>query len=299
MVQIGRPQNVRTANLTQTDYQAYLLDRLKTYKYRPRAPIHDMMTAPNNLFRTFTDTTDVLLNKIMQNVYQYGRRHWTWEATTSGDSSKAFDEGVQQAVEQLPEGRTGRGLLDGKISGCACGGFAAALRGLAAQIFNIRTEPANVDGSTAIFGDFITMPGTQVIDSNWKGNVWQDANTADVTLNRQTNVVLGAFEFRNHYFLNFQNTIYDVTGNRTFANTNAIIWCRLTRDDQLLPNYPGARSVYTTNEVTRSVHPLRRYLVWINGEPALQNGFSNWLMTDREAIPAADMQRMQPWSSRQ
>ncbi len=297
MVQIGIPQNVTGRSLTQADYQAHLLENLKRYKYRPRAPIHEMMTSPNNLFKTMTESTDSVLRKMMENIYQYGRRHWTWEGTTSGDSMKAFDEGSQSTVEQLPEGRTGRGLLDGTISACACGGFAAALKGMAAQIFNIKTSTPNVDGSTSIIANFITLPGIDMIDSGWHGNVWLDSH-ASVDLNKLTNRTVRAFEFNNHYFCNYGNTIYDVTGNKTFANTPTMIWCTLTKDDSLLGNYPGSKSVYTTTTVTKSVLTPSKYLVWINKEPAIGNGFSNWLLTDRVAIPAVDMQKMQTWSSR-
>jgi hypothetical protein len=86
------------------------------------------------------------------------------------------------------------------------------------------------------------------------------------------------------------------TGRRD--STTSMIWCKLTKDDTLLPNYPGARSVYKTAEVTNRVVSLPKFLVWINKEPAIANGFSNWLLTDRAAIPATEMQAMSTWSSR-
>jgi hypothetical protein len=294
---ISSPQNVVRRSLTQADYQNYLLDNLKRYRYRPRAPIHEMMTSPNNLFNTMNESTSSVLTKLMGNVYAYGRQHWTWEASSPRESTRAFDEGVQTTIEQLPLGTLGRGLLDGTTTGAACGGFASAMKGMAAQVFNIQTEKSNVDGSTAIFADFITLGGVDVIDSSWRGNVWLDAHT-DVDLNTITNRPLGAFEFNNHYFCNYQGTIYDVTCNQTFVNTSSMIWCKLTKDNALLPNYPGAQSVFTTAVVTRGLIVPPRYLVWINREPSIGNGFSNWLLTDRASISVGDMKKMGAWSSR-
>jgi hypothetical protein len=77
-----------------------------------------------------------------------------------------------------------------------------------------------------------------------------------------------------------------------------MIWCKLTKDDSLLPNYPGAQTVYKTSTVTKGVVPAKKYVVWINKEPAIGNGFSNWLLTDRNSIPKADMATMSTWSSR-
>ena len=92
--------------------------------------------------------------------------------------------------------------------------------------------------------------------------------------------------------------VYDVTCNKTFVNTDVMIWCLLTKADSLLPKYPGARSVFTVTEKTKNVIVARKYVVFINSEMAITNGFSNWLMTDRDTIPAESMQRMLAWSSR-
>ena len=102
----------------------------------------------------------------------------------------------------------GRGLLDGLITSCACGGFAAALKGMATTIFNLKMAPSNVVGSTSINDYFITNTGSSLIDSQWKGNLWLDANVS-VEHNKLANVTLGAFEFYKHYFCNYGGLVYE------------------------------------------------------------------------------------------
>jgi hypothetical protein len=299
MVEIGRPQNVvrRSTAPTQADYRAYLLNNLHNYQYRPRAPIHDMMTAPNNLFQTMGDSKEALLLKIMDNIYHYGRAHWTWQASTSPGAMKTFDPASQEAVSKLTLGTTGRGLLDGTVTAGACGAFASALKGMAKQIFNIDTEAQNVEGSTSITGAFITLTGSQVIDSAWCGNVWLDTHR-QLSFNQISNRTIAAFKFTDHYFCNYQGTIYDVTCNKTFAGTDSMIWCKLSEQRQLLPNYPRSRIVYTNTVVTKCALSPAKYLVNFGTESSIQNGFANLVFTDRDSIPAADMAIMDTWSSR-
>ena len=59
------------------------------------------MTQPNNLFRTMSGSTSDVLLKMMENIYTYGRAHWTWEATTGREGSKCYDESSQVTVQGL------------------------------------------------------------------------------------------------------------------------------------------------------------------------------------------------------
>ena len=104
MSPISEPFNVKKHNISESDYIDYLLGNLKKYKYRPRAPIHDMMTKPNNLFKTMRDSPPDLLRKMMENVYTYGRGNWTWEGTTSGDARKCYDEALAERGQRFAFG---------------------------------------------------------------------------------------------------------------------------------------------------------------------------------------------------
>ena len=288
----------------------YLHWQLRTLQFRMAAPIWTMMSQPNYLFSMYHLAESALLLKIMDNVYQYGRRHWTWVASGSAEATQAYFSNTQYWIESHSPAvmfalKEGRGLLDGTIEYGACGNFNTAFWFIAARLFNIDLKHGTNEGHTSISGNFITMPGTEVIDSHWLGNVWTDSIS---------NEVLRAFQFNGHWFCNHRGTIYDVTSNRTFGSTSDMVWCKL----EDLPMNARARFTGIQNPSVYRVRPMNKalrtgasgsaqtmivppkYSVKIGKEnlPFGSGGFSNWLLTDFEEIPAVLMRKLTTRSSR-
>lgn len=290
----------------------YLEWQLKEYKFRDGAPIWEIMRRPNNLFEMYHAQEETLLKRIMENVYAYGRRNWTWVAAGGKDSTMAHDPKTHEWIENLPWAtqqvlQQGRGLLDGTTRAGACGNFNTAFQFVARRIFNVPLEAGQQEGRTTIGGNFITMPGSEVIDSHWVGNVWTD---------NLDNDQLRAFEFNGHWFCNYKGTIYDVTSNRTFKSTHEMIWCRLDPvGADVKAKFRGGPdvSVYKVRGVSKALQPtsgkhlaesktigLRQYCIKIGREKLSggSGGFSNWLLTDRTELSALEMKRFATRSSR-
>ena len=288
----------------------YLHYQLRTMQFRLSAPIWSIMSGPNYLFDMYTLPDELLLLNIMRNVYEYGRRHWTWVAAAGAAATQAFHSSTAQWIDSQDflvanALKMGRGLLDGTTDCGACGNFNTAFQFIAARLFNIKLKGGSEVGVTQIKGDFITMPGTQVIDSHWLGNVRTDAIS---------NEVLRAFDFNNHWFCNYQGRIYDTTCNRTFRSTDEMIWCRLEKvSPEIQARFKGGQntSVYLVHPVNKTFHSGSpgvtqkmivppKYCVKIGQENLSggSGGFSNWLLTDYTEIPEVLMRKLALRSSR-
>lgn len=285
-------------------YGDHLRAKLEAFRFRPTAPIRAIIGGPTDLYLSSAMGNTALLSALMANIYAYGRTHWKWVRASPKGALEAFEDAVKVHVASLDfpaqqRWKNGRGLLDGTVTSAVCGSFNAAMKFMAHEIFDIPgLKGADGTDATQISASFITLPGSQPIDADWNGNVWVLGPAGAVGAASRSNEALRALRFTGHFFLNHAGTIYDVTGNRTWAKSTDLIWCTLLRNDAKTASFPGARGVLNTTLVTAVAGtPLPKYCVDLGEEPGDDQRFSNWLLTDRENVTAGDMQTMATWSS--
>lgn len=285
-------------------YADLIRDKLDQFRFRPTAPIRSIVAGPTDLFMSSAMSNTALLTALMGNMYAYGRAHWKWVRGSPKQAMEPFEDAVKVHMASLDfpaqqRWKSGRGLLDGTVTSAVCGSFNAAMKFIAYEIFDVPGIKA-ADGSdaTQIRDVFITLPASQPIDSDWAGNVWYLGAAGPVSAASRSNTALRALRFSGHYFLNHGGTVYDVTGNRTWAKATQMIWCTLDINDAKLASFPGARDVFDVTVVNPAPGtPAGKYCVNIGDEPGDADRFSNWLLTDRESLTANEMRSMAAWSS--
>lgn len=286
------------------DFRQHIEQRLDDFMFRNAAPIRAIIGAPTDLYVAAAMSNTALLVALMGNMYAYGRANWTWVRGSPAGSQEPFDDAVKVHIASLDfsaqlRWKSGRGLLDGKVTSAVCGTFNSAFMFVAREIFDVPGVKASTgDASTQIPEAFITLPGSAPIDSDWKGNVWFIGPAGDVKNFRRSNEQVRALRFKGHYFVNHNGTIYDVTGNKTFQSSNEMVWCYLDANAAKTADFPGARSVFDVRVANASAGtPAGKYCVEMGEEPGNPARFSNWALTDRESLTAQEMKTLATWSS--
>ena len=178
-----------------------LAAKLDELNFGATAPARTIIKQPKDLTPRFRDRTvddGTLLTELMDNYFQYGRAHWSWTASSTGGAADG-------------------GLVKGTVNFAACGAFNDAFAFLATRVLGIEglkkgNAPENL-GKTWYKGSFVTMPA-DVIDSHWKGGVRS---------HNYSFAALRMFKFTDHYFCNYNGTIFDATGNATHQSTKTMV----------------------------------------------------------------------------
>ncbi len=290
------------AAVTANDFKGLIEQKLDYFKFRNSAPIREILRAPTDLYVASTLSNPALLVALMGNMYAYGRAHWTWVRGSPKGAQEPFEDAVKVHIASLDfpaqlRWKNGRGLLDGTVQSAVCGSFNSAFKFIADEIFDVPgVKAATGDASTQIPDSFITRPAATPIDSRWKGNVWYLGPAGDVAAAQGSNQQIRALRFTGHYFVNHAGTIYDVTANKTYAGSNEMIWCVLTRNVAKEASFPGTRGVFDV-KVVNAAPVAAKYCIDIGEEPTSKDRFSNHLLTDRESLTAAEMKTLSTWSS--
>ena len=192
---------------TRTEYhrvggsQTPLADKLTELGFGAMAPGREIIRTPNNLeprFRDHTVHSAQLLRELMHNYWTYGRSHWSWTAS----STPLVADG---------------GLVKGAVKFGACGAFNDNFAYLATRVLGIegvrKGNAEETQGQTWYKGNFVTMP-VDVIDSKWNGGVMS---------HNYPFTALKMYKFSDHYFCNYEGTIFDATGNATHATTRTMV----------------------------------------------------------------------------
>ena len=273
---------------TVVDFKGHIEGKLDYFRFRQDAPIRRIISDPADLFVASNMSNEALMLSVMDNMYQYGRANWTWVRGSPKGTQDAYEDSVKTHMASLEFGeqlrwKKGRGLLDGTVSSGVCGTFNSAFKFLVHEIFDVpNVKVSTGDDTTQISGTFLTLPGSEPIDSGWKGNVWLIGTDDKVSTYSRSNVHIGALCFNGHFFANRNSTIYDVTGNKVHQSGNEMIWCRMTKSDGKIPDFPGARTVYEVQVINASTKSsAAKYCVYMGEEPTSADCFSNWALTDR------------------
>lgn len=196
---------------------------------------------------SFGDSILVALQKLMRSFFEYGRQHWTW----SQSSPRAAADG---------------GLVKGDANIAACASFNLNFKWLAENCLDIKgitPSQHNVQ--------FLTKPGRLCIDSKWVGNV---------RTNRRTFADLRCFKFREHHWVTYGGTHFDVCYNHTFYTTAEIIWTKLLEPDPRLVGKGGLRK----DQIYRleTPHDEGDHLVMIQQQGP--NGWPSWQIVTRDQV---------------
>ena len=302
-----KPTDWKTATpavLGAAAFADHIREKLDYFKFRSTAPIRSIIGGPTDLYLSSAMSNAALLTALMGNMYGYGRTNWKWVRGSPKAASDPYEDTVKVHVASLDfpaqlRWKSGRGLLDGTVTSAVCGSFNSAMKFMAHEIFDIPgVKGADGTDATQIPDSFITLPGSQPIDANWNGNVWFLGTGGTVAAASRSNTTLRALRFTGHYFLNHAGTIYDATGNKTWAKSTEMIWCKLAPNNAKTASFPGARGVFNVNVVNAvGGTPAAKYCVDLGEEPGDADRFSNWLLTDRESATAGEMKTMATWSS--
>ncbi len=165
------------------------------------------------------------LNK---NFFSYGRKNgWIWVPNVIGGGKKIFDIKVSKKAVLKSEKNGGIGdygfpLIKGKKTGGInmgnCGLFNYAVRQIAHNLLGFKISDIK-EAST--IDTFLTIPGTDLIDAKWKGNV----RTIDKGFEQ-----LKCCKFTRHAYNKFNGTYWDVSTNTlNFNNHMHYRWCTLIK----------------------------------------------------------------------
>ena len=293
-----------SAGFSAADFRTRVEQKLDYFKFRSGAPVRAIIGTPTDLYVASTMSNPALLVALMGNMYDYGRKHWSWVRGSPKAAQEPFEDSVKVHVASLEFGeqlrwKMGRGLLDGTVTSAVCGTFNSAFKFIAHEILDVpNVKTGTGDATTQISGSFITMPDRAPIDHKWKGNVWRIDAAGDVSAGRRSNEQIRALRFTGHFFVNHNGTIYDVTANQTFKNADEMIWCTLTQNKAKEALFPGTRSVFDVKVVNPSTHAKpAKYCVDMGDEPSDNARFSNFALTDREGLTAEEMRLISTWSS--
>lgn len=226
-----------------------LTDKLDTLMFGPTAPARTIIRLPANLTVDFRDqsvTDGQLLTTLMDNFFDYGRRHWSW---TSGS----------------PPGVADGGLVKGNVNFCACGGFNDNFAYLATRVLGIdgvlKGNATDNQGKTWYRGSFVTMP-TDVIDSNWRGGLCsKDYSFADLRM----------FKFTHHFFCNYHGVIFDATANATHTSTRTMVAFDL---DEV-----STKEAAEFNGPDGQVYEVKNVSADFQGKPYLNVHLGRWILT--------------------
>jgi hypothetical protein len=293
------------AAVTTADFKSHIEAKLDYFKFRTSAPIRQILSGPTDLYVASGMSNPALLTALMGNMYAYGRANWTWVRGSPKGALEPYEDSVKAHIASLEfpaqlRWKMGRGLLDGTVDSAVCGSFNSAFKFIAYEIFDIpNVKTGTGDATTQIPDSFITMPGSQPIDGDWKGNVWLLGPSGDVASFRRSNEQIRALRFTGHYFVNHNGTIYDVTANKTYTDANQMIWCLLSKNDTKTGDFPGTRNVFDVRVVnTSTIAKPGRYCIDMGDEPSGDaDRFSNFALTDRESLTAQEMKTLSTWSS--